>query len=146
MQLDVDIWERTRRAWLFTRLTALDGLQDYQYFKELYTSVHKSKDNFSVLKLFKDIEKKDKFVELAKELAEGDPSVSEMAEQEDYYFSARVRGAKTRQEELERKQLSLERHAIARKITMVRELSQDFVADGRLWRWIEGMMQDLALT
>ncbi len=40
IQLPPQLWEHSRRAWLFTRLATLDGLQDYRYFKELYTSIH----------------------------------------------------------------------------------------------------------
>lgn len=40
-QLAQALWESTRRAWLFTRLTLLDGSQDYHYFKKLYISVYK---------------------------------------------------------------------------------------------------------
>lgn len=39
--------------------------------------------------------------------------------------------------------IGIERYAIARKITMVLGLCRDFVADKRLWWWIEEMKGDL---
>jgi len=42
------------------------------------------------------------------------------------------------------KLIGIERRAIARKITMVSGLSQDFVVDKRSWRWIEEMKRDLS--
>jgi hypothetical protein len=41
--------------------------------------------------------------------------------------------------------IGIERRAIARKITMVSGLSQDFVADERLCRWIEKMKRDQSI-
>ncbi|KFY14202.1 hypothetical protein V492_02767 [Pseudogymnoascus sp. VKM F-4246] len=38
-ELDSSLWDSSRWAWLFTRLTTLDGLQDYRYFMELYNSI-----------------------------------------------------------------------------------------------------------
>jgi hypothetical protein len=43
-KLLAELWEHTRRAWLFSRLVILDGVRDYDYFKELYTSVYKPQE------------------------------------------------------------------------------------------------------
>jgi hypothetical protein len=121
IKLDSEFWDSTRRAWLFTRLVTLDGLGDYHYFTELYASVYKPQDEINVPKLFKDIQKEEEFVELARMLAEDDRLASEIKRDEEDYFRCSGSG----------------KEAIARKLTMVAELSEGFVADKKLWRWIE---------
>ncbi|TVY88168.1 hypothetical protein LAWI1_G005806 [Lachnellula willkommii] len=91
------------------------------YAAKLYTSVYKSDDEINVPKLFKGIQKEEEFVELARMLAEDDRPASEIKRDEEDYF--RYSG--------------LEKEAMARKLTMVSELSEGFVADKRLWQWIE---------
>jgi hypothetical protein len=121
IKLDSEFWDSTRRAWLFTRLVTLDGLGDYHYFTELYASVYKPQDEINVPKLFKAIQKEEEFVELARMLAEDDRLASEIKRDEEDYFRCSGSG----------------KEAIARKLTMVAELSEGFVADKKLWRWIE---------
>lgn len=124
----------------------LDGVQDYYLFKELYILVHRPQRSFSVLQLFRATEKKpftnekDKFQELAEELAEDVRLASNMAECENRYFYA---SADVHTPLQTNKALSIERHAIARKVTIIRDLSKvgDFIADARLWRWIENIKQ-----
>ncbi|RFU28974.1 hypothetical protein B7463_g7351, partial [Scytalidium lignicola] len=111
-----ELWEHARRAWLFSRLVLLDGLQDYGYFKELFLSIHKPQEDINIPTLFKTAQKEDYLVELGKEIADEEEYEPEILKQE---------------------------YAIARKITMVSGLSQSFVADHRLWKWIEEIMQDL---
>jgi hypothetical protein len=121
IKLDPEFWDSTRRAWLFTRLVTLDGLQDYRYFTELYALVYKPEDEINVPRLFKGVQKEMEFVELARTLAEDDRPVSKIKRDEEDYFRFSGPG----------------REAIARKLTMMAELSEGFVADRRLWRWIE---------
>jgi hypothetical protein len=121
IELDSEFWDSTRRAWLFTRLVALDGLQDYNYFTELYTSVYKPEYEINVPKLFKGMKKEEDFVNLAKILAEDDRLTSEIKKYEEDYFRYSGEGEE----------------AIARKLTIVAELSEGFVADKRLWQWIQ---------
>lgn len=99
----------------------LDSLQDYRYFTELYVSVYKPEDDIDVPRLFKDVLKKEEFVELATMLAEDDRRVDEIQRDEEEYF----------------RYSHSEREAIARKLTMVAGLSEGFVADKRLWQWVE---------
>jgi hypothetical protein len=142
-KLTPELWEHARRAWLFTRLVILDGLQDYCYFKELYMSVYKPEEEISISSLFKIAQKEDELVELARALADDEEGVPEILKEEEDYFT--VIGQTERPIEGQRnvKLIGIERRAIARKITMVSELSQNFVADKRLWRWIAEMMRDL---
>ncbi|KFY72688.1 hypothetical protein V499_07186 [Pseudogymnoascus sp. VKM F-103] len=144
-KLDFRLWKCTRRAWLFTRLTILNGIQDYCYFKELYTSAYKPAEGINIPALFKASQKGHKLIELAKELADDEEWAPEILKDEEDYFS--VIG-KMETPDVGRKEAALigiERRAIARKITMVSGLSQDFVADERLWRWIEKMKRDRSI-
>lgn len=139
-QLPPKLWETTRRARLFTRLTILDGLQDYRYFKELYTSIYQppADDELNISQLFKTAQKEDHLlVELSRTLREDERSALEVSEEEEEYFAVIGGLGEMFEEEHVSKLEGIERHAIARKITLASELSRDFVADARLWRWIE---------
>ncbi|KAG4434847.1 hypothetical protein IFR05_009686 [Cadophora sp. M221] len=120
--LDQEFWDCTRRTWLFTKLVTLDGLQDYSYFTELHALVYKPEDEINVSGLFKSVQTE--MQELAEILMEDDLLASEIKRKEKKYFSAS----------------NSEREAIARKLTVMANLSQGFVADKRLWRWIEKAM------
>ncbi|OBT77340.1 hypothetical protein VF21_03433 [Pseudogymnoascus sp. 05NY08] len=142
-KLELSLWECTRRAWFFTRLVLLDGLQDYYYFKELYTSVYKPTEDINISVLFKTAQKEDKLIELAEELADDEEWAPEILKyEEDYFAIIRNREKPTAKEAT---LIGIERHAIARKINMVSGVSQDFVADHRLWRWIEEMKRDRSI-
>jgi hypothetical protein len=65
------------------------------------------------------------FIELARTLAKDDRLASKIKRDKEDYF--RFSG--------------LGREAIARKLTMMAELSDGFVADRKLWRWIEEATQ-----
>ena len=99
----------------------LDGLQDYRYFTELHALVYKPEDEINVARLFKGVQKEMEFVELARTLVEDDRPVSKIKRDEEDYFCFSSPG----------------REAIARKLTMMAELSEGFVVDRRLWQWIE---------
>jgi hypothetical protein len=99
----------------------LDGLQDYRYFTELYALVYKPEDEINVPRLFKGVQKEMEFVELARTLAEDDRPVSKIKRDEEDYFRFSGPG----------------REAIARKLTIMAELSKGFIVDKRLWRWIK---------
>lgn len=117
MGLDPAVWNSARRAWLFSRLVTLDGLQDYRYFEELYTSVYKREN---IPKLFEGIRKQQDFVDMARKLAEDDLPEGTVKEQEEDYFHL----------------LPPEREATARSLSQ-RALSDGLVADRTLWLELE---------
>lgn len=84
--------------------------------------MYKSEDEINVPGLFKGVQTE--MQELAETLAEDGLLASEIKREEEEYFSAS----------------NLDREAIARKLTVMANLSQGFVADKRLWRWIEKAM------
>ncbi|KAI9735314.1 MAG: hypothetical protein M1818_006508 [Claussenomyces sp. TS43310] len=141
-----ELWEHTRRAWLFTRLVSLDGDRDYYYFKDLYTSVYKPQEEVSISSLFRGAQKEGHLLELAETLADNEEDIPEILKEEEEYFTetGNLEILETGMLIAGQKLTGVERRAIARKITMVSELSQNFVADERLWRWIEDMMRDRA--
>lgn len=122
--LDTQFWESTRRSWLLTRLVTLNDLQDYRYFTELYALVFTPKEEVNIPKRFKELLKEDEFVKLAKTLAEDDLDEDKMKRDEEDYFRYKVS----------------DEEAVARKLTMMAELSEGFAADRRLWRWIGDAM------
>ncbi|KFY41658.1 hypothetical protein V494_02856 [Pseudogymnoascus sp. VKM F-4513 (FW-928)] len=119
-ELNSSLWDSS--CW--ARLTTLDGLQDYRYFTELYNSIYQADGD--IPQLFKEKLKENEFVELASILAEDDLPASKTRSDEKSYFC--MKGSSD--------------EAVARKLTMVSELSQAFVADKRLWRWIEKALDD----
>lgn len=142
VKLEPSLWECTRKASLFNRLVLLDGLQDYYYFKELYQSIYKPVEKVNISALFKTAQKEDRLVELAEELADDEEWAPEILKDEEDYFAVIGKMEKPAGGPKEATLIGIERHAIARKINMVAGLSQDFVADHRLWRWIEEMKRD----
>jgi hypothetical protein len=107
----------------------LDSLQDYRYFTELYILVYKPEDDINVPKLFRDVQKKEKFVKLATTLVKNNRSADEIQRDKEEYFHYS----------------HSEKEAIAKKLTIVAELSEGLVADKRLWRWIGEATASVAL-
>lgn len=64
---------------------------------------------------------------MAAELKMEDRSVGELAKYENDYFRVMKSSGK---------------EAAARKLTLVSELNQGFVADKRLWRWLDKALND----
>jgi hypothetical protein len=69
------------------------------------------------------------FIELGRTLAKDNHSASKIKKDEEDYFRF----------------LGPEREAIARKLTMMAELSEGFVADSRLWQWIDEATAHLSI-
>ncbi|EDN90806.1 predicted protein [Sclerotinia sclerotiorum 1980 UF-70] len=94
---------------------------------ELYAFIYKSKDIIDIPRLFRSARDEDKFRDLAAELKMEDRSVGELAKYENDYFRVMKSSGK---------------EATARKLTLVSELNQGFVADKRLWRWLDKALND----
>lgn len=111
-------WDSTRQLWLFMRLVTLDGLQDYHYFTELYASIYQQDIEFSAPKLFNAMRTKEEFVKLSSIIAKGDRPTDKIKRDEGNYFRDK----------------QLNREVVARRLTVMAELSKGFVADSKLWR------------
>jgi hypothetical protein len=113
------MWNQCRKIWLFTRLVNMDSLQDVRHFTELYTSVSGETD-VNVPILLKKIKTQSEFSRKALSLTADDQPFSDIEREEMEYFS----------------HVGLKRLALSRKLTLVSNMSEDFLADGRLWRWL----------
>lgn len=114
------IWEIADKVWHFSRLINMDALQDYNHFIELYTLTleHQTAD---ISTIFREQSETEAVSSMAKMLSSEDQPPNEIKRDEDAYFSA----------------VGVERRALSIKLTIASELNRDFVADTKLWRWIE---------
>jgi hypothetical protein len=113
-------WEMTRKVRLFTRLTHFDALQDYNLFAELYTLVY-GQQMSNIPTMFKEQYGEPAVLDMEKILAADDQSSSDIGRNEKAYFS-----------NVEPKQ-----HTLSKKLTLASVMSRGFVADRKLWHWIE---------
>ena len=118
------IWEMADKVWHFLRLVNLDALQDYNHFAELYTLVlgHQTAD---IPTIFREQYATGAVSDMAKTLSSEDQQPDKIKRDEDAYFSA----------------VGAERRALSMKLTIASELNQGFVADRRLWYWIEECLE-----
>jgi hypothetical protein len=114
------IWDIADKVWHFMRLVNFDALQDCYHFTALYSSVFGNR-TANIPTLFRDQHDNRAVSNMAKILWADDQSWSEIKRNEDAYFLA----------------VGCDRHAAARKLTVASELSRVFIADKKLWRWIE---------
>ncbi|KAI1933465.1 hypothetical protein LOZ66_006471 [Ophidiomyces ophidiicola] len=114
------IWKRARMVWLFMRLVNLDGLRDYHYFAELYI-LSSSKPVEELFTEFWQLYTKREVINMRRVLSSNDPSPTEIQRREKEYFT----------------HVGIERQAVAAIINICSVLNRSFVADNRLWHWIE---------
>lgn len=130
VKVDPDDWRKSEMIWYFSRLVRLLSKQDYDLFKGCYEIVYQVDDDddspgsINHARLFHERAQQSDNKLLLTELHEDDLSEKEMKEQEEGAFSFAE----------ERK---LDNLAIARKLTLISEMNPGFLADQRLWRWIE---------
>jgi len=113
------MWDQCRNIWLFTRLINMDSLQDVRHFTQLYTSISGEAD-INVPILLKRIKTQGEFPRKALSLTADDQPSSDIEREEMEYFS----------------HVGLKRLALSRKLTLVSNMSEGFLANGRLWRWL----------
>ncbi|KAI9798737.1 MAG: hypothetical protein M1825_005019 [Sarcosagium campestre] len=110
-------WDKSRHLWLLTRLVNLDSLQDFHLFSELYHLVYGVTD---IPQLFRAVEQQEPFIDKRQTLAADDKVVDEIAREESEYFS----------------HVGPERLAVSRKLKLISDMNQTFVADKKLWKWL----------
>ncbi|KAF7560258.1 hypothetical protein G7046_g3883 [Stylonectria norvegica] len=132
-KIEPNEWNKADMMWLFSRLVRLLSKQDLDLFKALYEIVFESENggllgSVDYARLFQQRAQDDSNKRLSAELREDDPSKDEARKHEEAAFCYAE----------ERKWDSL---AIARKVTLMSEMNAGFVADKRLWRWIEDALK-----
>ena len=129
MKISPGDWEKADGIRHFSRLVRLLSKQDYVYFKNLYETVWKFQedglpDPVNYGRLFHERAQQESNKKLLTELREDDDLEEEIEEKEKGTFCYAEKDGSD----------SL---AVARKLTLMAEMNPGFVADGRLWRWIE---------
>ncbi|KAJ4308672.1 hypothetical protein N0V84_011966 [Fusarium piperis] len=125
-------WEVSQMIARFIRLVNLDALQDYNHLEALYVlaqgSVTPGDDGNGTNSLpdilTAQVMARDALL-LADKLAADDEPESEICRREKEYFDA----------------VGAQRLALARKVTIAAKMNPGFVADGRLWRWVDAIME-----
>lgn len=131
-------WEKADRMWWFQRLVRTVSSQDYILFRGLYVSVHGSDagETLDIPRLFRRYAAQEDNQKLLKELAENDMPENEVEREERMAFSSRATGADGM------KVNNTKAIAVARKLTLMSEMNEDFIADRRLWLWIEEALKE----
>lgn len=135
-------WEKADRMWWFQRLVRTVSGQDYILFRKLYVSVHGSDggEALDIPRLFHRYAAQEDNQKLLKELAENDMPENEVEREERMAFSSRDTGAGGM------KVNNMKAIAVARKLTLMSEMNEDFIADRRLWLWIEEALKEESLA
>ncbi|KAF5592100.1 kinase-like domain-containing protein [Fusarium pseudocircinatum] len=121
-------WERTEKMWYFLRLVRMLSTQDFTLFKSLYDLVH-IKNSDDIPRQFHERSMQDSGrASFAKLCQEGESEEEDESTQEDD-----GNGQTT---------VSVEA-VIARKLTLMSGVNTNFVADKRLWLWIENVLETL---
>ena len=131
--LEPGYWKVSKMVPHFMRLVNMDALQDYKHLEVLYALVRSSmasKDggddmDTSLPGILATRTKADDALALAGDLAADDEPESEIRRQEKEYFDA----------------VGAKRLALARKVAFAASMNPQFVADGRLWRWVDAVIE-----
>ncbi|KAF5637892.1 kinase-like domain protein [Fusarium sp. NRRL 52700] len=125
---DAILWKKSERMWYFTRLTRLLSKNDHQLFKKLYELIYEKENSVDtkdrILGLFYERASRDENVRLLTKLQEDDLSPEELLETERACFPPK-------------KTVNTDSIAVARKLTLMSEINHTFLADHRLWKWVE---------
>ncbi|KAF5720570.1 RNase H domain-containing protein [Fusarium globosum] len=121
-------WERADKLWYFLRLVRMLSTQDYALFKSLFDIVYK-KTSDDIPQLFHERSMQKSGQALLAKLCQGD---SEAEEDE----------PTQKDDNNGQKNISLE-VVVARKLIQMSEMNTNFVADKRLWLWIENVLEGL---
>ncbi|RKL50621.1 hypothetical protein BFJ72_g74 [Fusarium proliferatum] len=125
---DAVLWKRSEIMWHFTRLTRLLSKNDYQLFERLFELIY-NKDTFAhgkerILGLFRERAGRDENVRLLAKLQGDDLSAEELQERERACFPPK-------------RTVNTDSISVAIKLTLMSEINPTFLADRRLWKWVE---------
>lgn len=124
-------WKVGQMVSYFMRLVNLDSLQDMNHLEALYalsqenvTHEDDQNDNNSIPDVLAARAVTEDALALARELAGDDEPESEVHRREQEYFGA----------------VGAKRRALAHKVAFAAKMNPRFVADGRLWRWVDAVV------
>lgn len=126
-------WEKAEMMWRFSRLVRLLSNQDYTLFKALYGLVHKAGSE-DIPQLFYDQSVQEHGRELMAELRQMELEEEDEEEDEEEETGDQTDGEFGDTDESG----SLD---VARKLTLMSEMNPNFVADKRLWLWVESALK-----
>ncbi|KAF5704370.1 RNase H domain-containing protein [Fusarium mundagurra] len=121
-------WERADKMWHFSRLVRMLSTQDYTLFKSLYDLVYQ-RNSDDIPQLFHERSMQEAGQAIFTKLCE-----AETEEEEG--------GPTQKDDDNGQTNVSVEA-VVARKLTLMSEMNTNFVADKRLWLWIENVLETL---
>ncbi|TWU72927.1 hypothetical protein ED733_000798 [Metarhizium rileyi] len=128
--LSAGSWKRADMTWYFSRLVRLLSTQDYTLFQALYTLVNEIEvEDADISGLFDELAAEEKNQHLLAMLRADDYTASELEKGEDAAFGC----GKTDQGDS---------RAVARKLTVMAEINHKFLANSKLWRWVEHALRE----
>ncbi|KAF5622984.1 RNase H domain protein [Fusarium sp. NRRL 52700] len=121
-------WERADKMWYFLRLVRMLSTQDYTLFKSLFDLVYNGNAD-NIPRLFHERSMQEAGQAQLAQLCEGE------SEEEDDEITQEgdVNGQTNVSVEV----------VVARKLTLMYKMNSNFVADKRLWLWIENVLETL---
>ncbi|KAJ3539249.1 hypothetical protein NM208_g5564 [Fusarium decemcellulare] len=126
--LHSDLWLTSERMWYFTRITRLLSKNDHQLFERLFELIYKTSTDDNgregILWLFHQRANRNENRKLLAELQEADLTSEELQERERACFPPS-------------RTVNSDAIAVARKLTLMSEMNPAFLADHRLWQWVE---------
>ncbi|KAF5675154.1 RNase H domain-containing protein [Fusarium denticulatum] len=121
-------WARADKMWYFLRLARMLSTQDYTLFKSLYNLVYNKNSN-DITQLFHERSMQEAGQALLAKLCQGEPD-----EEDDEPTQTNDSNGQTG--------VSVE-VVVARKLTLMSGMNTTFIADRRLWLWIENVLETL---
>ncbi|CAK7271447.1 hypothetical protein SEPCBS119000_004609 [Sporothrix epigloea] len=122
-------WRTADKIWHFTRLVSMRTLQDYTHFKALYDLVYEN-DFDNIPKMFYE-----------RSMEERGRALYAKFLQEEMEWEAEEEQDKEQEDDEECYVDDSENPAIAMKLNLMSEMNHNFIADKRLWQWIEKALQ-----
>ncbi|CAK7271449.1 hypothetical protein SEPCBS119000_004610 [Sporothrix epigloea] len=123
--IEPEQWRTADKIWHFTRLVRMLSVQDYVHFKALYDIVYE-KDADDIPQVFYERSKDERGRALYAELL-----------QDEMEWEAKEEQTRKKEEDNDRYVNKSEEPAIAMKLKLMSEMNHNFIADKRLWQWIE---------
>ncbi|KAK3393983.1 hypothetical protein B0H63DRAFT_531933 [Podospora didyma] len=124
--VDGETWKRADMMWRVQKMVRMHSAGDYHHFQAL-CALASPDGTANVLDLLHQKAQKGDNRNLLNELAEGDLDKEQLREREQSCFGT--------------KSDATEKRAVARKLTIAYEMNPRFLADVKLWRWLENALR-----